>query len=55
MTLLVPTLKTKKKHIPSIDWKSLLALVGNSYIHKLGIGPWSGIGGSNLTIKFNLA
>jgi len=36
MTLLVSTLKRRKKNIPNFTWKSTLALVGNNYILQVG-------------------
>jgi len=47
MTLLVPTLKRRKKHIPSFHWKSVPTLVGNN--HMLVVQVWYGNGWSYLT------
>jgi len=38
MTFLVPTLKRRKKNIPSFGWKYNPILVGNNASYKLGMG-----------------
>jgi len=51
MTVLVPTLKRRKKDIPSFGWKFVSALVGNYCIiapYKLDMASWSRIGGSTI-------
>jgi len=51
MSLLVPILKRSTKYIPSLGWKFVLALVGNSCTYRLDMDPWLGMDGSTIFLS----
>jgi len=54
MNLVVPIWKRYKKHIPSFSWKSIPAMVENSYPYRLDMDPCLAMGGSTIDISKEL-
>jgi len=52
MNLLTPIWKKSKEDIPSLGWKFVLTLVGNSYTYKLGMDPGLVMGGSTIVVLY---